>query len=422
MDSGFMFTYAGGSFITGQLGDRFSASSVIAIGLLGSTLCLLLILLGASTSIIDNLAISGSYFLTCQLLHGAFQATGGPVNTAIMGNWFPAKGRGLVFGLWTCHQYIGDIAAALFSAWILSSTYDWRWCIIVPAFINGVWGIFNFYFVPNTPEEAGILIESNKPSATKEPHHHSDDTPIGFFEAMMLPNVLTYSLAFGFFKLVNYAMFFQLPLILSSHFSPSTSNIISSLYSVGMMPGGIVCGWVSDLYNGRRACVIATFMMILCPLLLLFAYFMDDLNIFVLLILLAMMGCLVGGPNNIITSAVAADLADDPSITSLGGSCHKTRALGTVTGIINGSGSVTAAIGQMLIPVIASYGQKNGVGYRYVWLFLILCTLIGTSLMSGRIKKELQPQTDDGPSELPMTQRGTNNYNYSSIKQDDNDN
>ncbi len=155
MDSGFMFTYAGGSFITGQLGDRFSPVAVVAAGLLGSTICLLMIVFGAATSIIHNVALCGSYFLTCQLVHGAFQATGGPVNTAIMGNWFPAKGRGLIFGLWTCHQYVGDIAAAIFSALILHSGYDWRWCIVVPAIINGIWAFFNYYGVPNRPEDAG---------------------------------------------------------------------------------------------------------------------------------------------------------------------------------------------------------------------------------------------------------------------------
>ena len=84
MDSGFMFTYAGGSFITGQLGDRFSPVGVIAGGLFGSTLCLLLIAFGASTSIIGNVALCGSWFLTCQLLHGAFQATGGPVRYSLL--------------------------------------------------------------------------------------------------------------------------------------------------------------------------------------------------------------------------------------------------------------------------------------------------------------------------------------------------
>lgn len=79
MDSGFMFTYAGGSFVTGMLGDRFSPVVVVAMGLLGSTLCLFLIILGASTSIVTNVAICGTFFLSCQLLHGLFQATGGPV-------------------------------------------------------------------------------------------------------------------------------------------------------------------------------------------------------------------------------------------------------------------------------------------------------------------------------------------------------
>jgi sugar phosphate permease len=79
MDSGFMFTYAGGSFVTGQLGDHFSPVAVVAGGLLGSTVCLFLILIGASTSIIDSAAVCSTWFLGCQLLHGLFQATGGPV-------------------------------------------------------------------------------------------------------------------------------------------------------------------------------------------------------------------------------------------------------------------------------------------------------------------------------------------------------
>jgi sugar phosphate permease len=403
MDSGFMFTYAGGSFITGQLGDRFSPVAVVAGGLLGSTICLLAIVFGASTSIISNVALCGTWFLTCQLVHGAFQATGGPVNTAIMGSWFSSKGRGLIFGMWTCHQYVGDIAAAIFSAWILHNGYDWRLCITVPAIVNGLWALVNMASVPNRPEDVGITKEGVVVATTLQQQQVQglsverpamvEPEAIGFFEAFALPNVMSYAIAFGFFKLVNYAMFFQLPLILASHFDPSTSNIISSLYSVGMMPGGIVCGWVSDLYGGKRACVIATFMGILCPLLLLFAWYMDTLPVLVLLILLAFMGCLVGGPNNIITSAVAADLADDPSIQG------NNRALGTVTGIINGSGSVTAAFGQLAIPVLYEYGKLDNVGYRYVWYFLILCTLAGTSLMYRSIVKELYPE----PPPLPLS-------------------
>jgi sugar phosphate permease len=149
---------------------------------------------------------------------------------------------------------------------------------------------------------------------------------------------------------------------------------------------------------------------VLCPLLLLFAWYMDTLPIYLLLFLLAFMGCLVGGPNNIITSAVAADLADDPSIQG------NSRALGTVTGIINGSGSVTAALGQMAIPILFNWGKDAGVGYRYVWYFLIACTIAGTSLMGGRIYKELYPDAPRAPlsSQAPPNSRG-----YQAVSQDD---
>jgi len=379
MDSGFMFTYALGSFITGQLGDHFSPVLVVGIGLLGSTICLMLIVYGASSWVVKSTAVCSTWFLSSQLIHGLFQATGGPVNTAIMGNWYPAKGRGLMFGMWTCHQYVGDITAALVSAWILNLGLDWRWCLVVPALANALWAVLILLTLPGSPDDVGVANQE-----TSDNNGGGDTVAIGFTRALLLPSVIPYALAFGFFKLVNYAMFFQLPMILTSHFSQSTANTISALYSIGMMPGGVACGWLSDLYGGRRACVIATFMLTLCPLLLLLALYMDNMPASLLLILLAVMGCMVGGPNNIITSAVAADLSEDPSIRG------SRKALGTVTGIINGAGSVTAAIGQMAIPVLASYGRDRGEGYRYVWLFLIVCTIAGTSLMGGRIHGELK--------------------------------
>lgn len=59
----------------------------------------------------------------------------------------------LIPGLWTCHQYVGDITAAIFSGWILASGFDWRWCIAVPAVLNGIWAFFNLFFVPNSPDD-----------------------------------------------------------------------------------------------------------------------------------------------------------------------------------------------------------------------------------------------------------------------------
>ncbi|CAN0527577.1 unnamed protein product, partial [Ectocarpus sp. 12 AP-2014] len=209
-------------------------------------------------------------------------------------------------------------------------------------------------------------------------------------QAFTIPAVASYAIAFGFFKFTNYALFFWLPFFLTSHFSPSESNLISTLYDIGMMPGGIIVGVVSDAFGGRRACVIVTFLSLLCVLLVVFAEKSDDMAAGPLLVLLGLMGVLVGGvslnlygllntirPNNIISSAVAVDLAGHPKLAG-------TRSLGTVTGIINGSGSIVAAVGLLIIGPLQNFG-----GWKAVWYFLVASTIAGMALLAPLVHKEI---------------------------------
>merc|ERR1711957_433762 len=103
----------------------------------------------------------------------------------------------------------------------------------------------------------------------------------------------------------------------------------------------------------------------------------------VLLIMLACMGILVGGPNNIITSAVAADLSSHPSVRG------SSKSLGTITGLINGCGAITAAIGLLAIGPL-----QDKFGWSSVWVYLIGCTGTGTLLMSTKIYSELFPSPE----------------------------
>eukprot|EP00957_Ditylum_brightwellii_P173699 13224844-Ditylum_brightwellii.AAC.1 len=120
------------------------------------------------------------------------------------------------------------------------------------------------------------------------------------------------------------------------------------------MPGGIITGFVSDFFGGRRAAVIGVFMCTLFVFLFIFSICSETLNTVVLLAMLGMMGILVGGPNNIITSAVAADLASHPSVRG------NNKSLGTVTGLINGTGAITASLGLLAIgPLSKAYGWST---------------------------------------------------------------
>lgn len=109
MDTIFMATYAAGNIINGKLGDTFNPTTILAIGLFGSGLCLLLINMCILLDLEGYSATLGNVFiLTVYFLFGFFQATGGPVGTAVMGNWFcdpeSVRKRGTIFGFWTCHQ------------------------------------------------------------------------------------------------------------------------------------------------------------------------------------------------------------------------------------------------------------------------------------------------------------------------------
>jgi sugar phosphate permease len=318
-----------------------------------------------------------------------------------MGNWFCDKKsierRGLIFGLWTCHQYCGDITAAVCTAIVLGAKLPYWWAILIPAVTNFGWGFLTMQLIPD-PADIGIItpevrirMEHLKAKQAQLGAHVVDEgpAPITYAAALRIPMVAQYAFAFGFFKLTNYVLFFWLPYFLGKHFDPVTANLIASLYSVGMMPGGIIVGCVSDLFGGRRASVIGTFMSALFVFLFVFSKKSEELTAIPLLIMLGIMGILVGGPNNIITSAVAADLASHPSVRG------NNKSLGTVTGLINGCGSITASIGLLAVgPLQAAFGWSS------VWLFLMGCTFTGTALMGSKIKEELFPPENEGYAEV----------------------
>jgi sugar phosphate permease len=398
MDTTFMATYAVGNIISGKLGDTLNPTTVLAIGLFGSGACLFLINVSLWFDFVGFSEQMGNFFiLAVYFMFGFFQSTGGPVGTAVMGNWFSdkasIKNRGLIFGLWTCHQYCGDITAALCTAWVLGIGLPYWWALLLPALTNIGWAFLTMRLVAD-PYDMGIITAEvrirmekleQKRSELKDGESLEDEgpTPITYADAIRIPMVAQYAFAFGFFKLTNYVLFFWLPYFLGKNFDPVTANLIAACYSVGMMPGGIIVGIVSDIFGGRRASVIGVFMSCLIVFLYIFSTSSETLSPIALLVMLCIMGILVGGPNNIITSAVAADLASHPSVRG------SNKSLGTVTGLINGTGSITASIGLLAVgPLQEAYGWGS------VWVFLMGCTATGTLLMAPKIVEELSPSGD----------------------------
>lgn len=78
--------------------------------------------------------------------------------------------------------------------------------------------------------------------------------------------------------------------------------------------------------------------------------------------LMTIVGFFVGGAANMISATITADLGKQGAIQG------NKEGLATVTGIVDGTGSVGAAIGQILVPLI-----QNNFNWFYVfYLFIAL--------------------------------------------------
>ena len=167
MDTGFMFCYAVGSFFSGALGDRLRPTTVVAVGLWGSAVMVMALTAGLWSDLQQNEVSTNVYFTGVWMIHGLFQSTGGPVNTSIMGNWVTSKNRGFIFGTWTCHQYIGNILAAVVTSIVLTAGLDFWWALVIPAAANAVWGVVCYSVLPPRPSEIQGLQTTSETKVTR---------------------------------------------------------------------------------------------------------------------------------------------------------------------------------------------------------------------------------------------------------------
>lgn len=72
-------------------------------------------------------------------------------------------------------------------------------------------------------------------------------------------------------------------------------------------------------------------------------------------------GTFIGGPANMISAAITADLGRQELLAA------SDQALSTVTGIVDGTGSFGAATGQIFIPII-----QKAADWQFVFYFFII--------------------------------------------------
>ncbi|XP_060562430.1 sugar phosphate exchanger 3-like [Ruditapes philippinarum] len=395
LDAVFMVSYAVGLYISGIIGDRFELRKVLSLGMCSSAVSVLVF-----GSVLEWSHYYNKYlYVAVWICNGLLQSLGWPTVVAIMGNWFGKSSRGLVLGLWSACASVGNIIGALMVSQVLQYGYDYAFLVTSTVLFAG--GIINFFGLINSPTEIGLqspdeiqerdyqitvnqgqqgqqgtyieddddddrdplLPEDGDDVRIVKPKAPEKEEALSFWKALLLPGVLMYAFAYFCLKLVNYSFFFWLPYYLHASFGwlESVADKISIWYDIGGIVGGTIAGIISDCVQ-KRSIVVVPMLILAIPSLIWYSNSPNDMTMNA--VLMTVTGFFIGGVANLISAAISADLGKQGPIQG------NKAALATVTGIVDGTGSVGAALGQILVPLL-----QERIGWHSVFYLFIAMTI-----------------------------------------------
>ncbi|XP_063743703.1 glucose-6-phosphate exchanger SLC37A1 isoform X2 [Eleginops maclovinus] len=416
MDYSFLCAYAVGMYLSGIIGERLPIRLYLTVGMLSSGLFTCLFGLGY----VYNIHNMGFYVFV-QVANGLVQTTGWPSVVTCISNWFGKGRRGLIMGLWNSHTSVGNILGSLIAGYFVSS--NWGLSFIVPGIIIAVMGVVCFFFLIEHPNDLKSMNAQTTSPGKRVPtkswngvnghtevyHQYKDNqtqsydtelllpsdsvcvpaqtvvvvkresepSAISFMGALRIPGVIEFSLCLLFAKLVSYTFLFWLPLYITktAHLDAKKAGDLSTLFDVGGIVGGILAGVISDKL-GKRATTCAVMLLLAAPTLYGFSM-ISEFGMGPTIGMLLVCGGLVNGPYSLITTAVSADLGTHKSLKG------NARALSTVTAIIDGTGSVGAALGPLLA------GLLSAGGWDQVFYMLMTADFLALLLLLRLVTKEL---------------------------------
>ncbi|KDP39938.1 hypothetical protein JCGZ_03469 [Jatropha curcas] len=401
IDVAFLSCYSLGMYVAGHLGDTLDLRLFLTSGMIGSGFFVGLFGMGYFWKIHVFW-----FYLVMQMLAGLFQATGWPSVVAVIGNWFGKRRRGLIMGVWNAHTSVGNISGSLLAASVLD--YGWGWSFIAPGAFIVMGGILVFLFLAAYPEDVGFPcangceqkvepassdMEAERHKGRKGRVDKNDNVQaastskrgVGLIQACLIPGVIPFALCLFFSKLVAYTFLYWLPFYLSQteiggeSMSVKSAGNLSTLFDVGGIVGGILAGYASDKLKAR-AITAASFMYAAIPSMFLYrAYGSVSKTMNIILMMIA--GLFVNGPYALITTAVSADLGTHSSLKG------DSRALATVTAIIDGTGSMGAALGPLFT------GFLSTMGWDAVFIMLMTGALVAGLLLSRQVITEISEKT-----------------------------
>lgn len=401
LDTIYLSFYAVFMFPMGRLAESLPKRKFLFFGMFMTSVCV--VFTGMAYYFKEH---SMYYWGSAYALQGVFQSIGWPTVVGIMGNWCGHGKRGLIMGVWNAHTSVGNIVGSLVAAASLNmpgagelgdNGSNWAMAFFMPAVMMFIVAIAVLLFLKEHPSEVGLEKFADNGTATTP---NSVETPAieenysgdvekkrtsicgGLVRGLSIPGVLEFALCLLFAKCVAYTFIYWTPYYLSHNgFSTSEASYLCTFVDVGGIFGGIFAGYLSDRYNIYA--IVAFANLLLCiPGLYIYheaAAAVGDDSVFANILLMLMVGALVNGPYALITTAVSADLGQHESLKGDAG------LMATTTAIIDGCGSIGAAMQGYLVSWIATE-----YGWDKVFTFLMICCGLSSIMILRLVYKEVR--------------------------------
>ena len=376
LDTTFLVTYGVSLLFSGSIGARFGNKRVAMVGLAGTAV--IIAIFGALAegifcpppSNVDEAWAQGLWiYLPLWAANGVIQSLGFPNLVAVTSGWVDPTQRGLILGLWSTTGAAGDIIGLNVATSVLegAARQSGRWTdvfVVVVAYLAAMTALLGLAVEDRT---ATATAARSKPTSsvaneTAPLLGGADASPkpaaggfrgvfTGMAEAWNVPGVLDWSASYFFIKTVTYTILFWMPYYLTLTLdSQSTADNLTVLFDVSMIAGTTALGLVTDALGGTRSPLfVLSYVVGSIPLLFLPAL---GQSAFHYAAAFATVGFFSGGPTHMYGTAVSVDLGEAAAAAGRPG------LVSSLSGLVDGIGTLGAALGQTLVARVASEGER----------------------------------------------------------------
>lgn len=349
-------TYGIGQLLNGQLAETVSPRRLLAIGMLCS----------AGLNVLFGFGTGFYFLLFVWACNGYCQALGWTPCVRVVSNWIPVARRGWAIGI-IGTGYQVTLGLTYLVAGQSVKYLGWRGAVYVPPILLAAAAVFMLLVLRESPDDTGAADAVDRDQPAPAP-----SAPV--LQTILLtlsnPALWLLGLALGLLNACRYG-FVDWGIAHLSEVSDrevDTSALTYIVLAAGAVAGSYLAGWATDRFFGSRRGPVICILLVLLGILTLAYEAVAQWSVTGTIVLLAVIGFCVFGPQVLLVGTAPADLAR-----------HGTAA--AAAGFVNFMGYMGAAVGDK---VTGHFKMPEHGGWQvaiYIWAGWAFAAAVAAALL-----------------------------------------